>query len=717
MRELSSLKPFPLAEQLVTVLQNKTQSTDPLFFRVMVSYYFTKVASMMHCNIKTHDRGVIPVNVYAINLANSGHGKGFSTNIVEEHVINQFRTTFIDSTLPLLAEKNLAKLSVKRAIKKGTDDDEELTAILKEYDLLGDFAFSFDSGTSPAVKAMRHKTLMADAGSINLEMDEIGSNLMGNTEVLNTFLELFDVGKVKQKLTKNTADNKRNEEIWGRSPTNMMLFGTPTKILDGDKVETAFKEFLDIGYARRCIFGFSKYANKTKKLTPSEIYDLVTKPSDTAFLETLSNKFGVLADMANFNKTIVMEKKISLDIIEYKSYCEELASELGDHEVIKKAEISHRYFKALKLAGTYAFINGDFEITQDTWYNAVYLVEQSGKAFNDILTSEKNFVRLAKYIASVNCDITHVDLTEALPFYKGSESVKREMLTLAIAYGYKNNIIIKKSIVDGIEFLKGESLKKLDLDNITLSYSRQLSDGYLNENIPFDKLHTLTQEKGYHWVAHHVIDGHRREQNIIPGFNLCVIDVDGGVDLKTAKLLLQDYKYLLYTTKSHTDQENRFRIIFPMSHTLKMNKEDYKKFMENVYEWLPFAVDTSTKDRCRKWLSCNKSYFYNDGSLLNTLLFIPKTAKAEARKAIINDQQSLSNLERWFLNDTSTGNRSNQLIRYALMLIDAGMEYDDISFRVKDLNKKLPSPLDDLEIDTTILKSVATKINKRNIGE
>ena len=66
---------------------------------------------------------------------------------------------------------------------------------------------------------------------------------------------MYDQGVVKQKLTKNTADNVRGEDYDGKTPTNMLLFGTPVKLLDGSITEDQFYSFLEIGYARRCIFG------------------------------------------------------------------------------------------------------------------------------------------------------------------------------------------------------------------------------------------------------------------------------------------------------------------------------------------------------------------------------------------------------------------------------------------------------------------------------
>ena len=189
----------------------------------------------------------------------------------------------------------MAQLAIKRAIKKGKDENDELELVKKEFERLGALAFSFDSGTTAAVKQMRHKLLMADAGSVNLEIDEIGSNLLGNVDVLTTFLELFDVGKIKQKLTKNTNENQRSEEIDGRTPTNLMLFGTPAKLFDSGKIESEFFSFLETGYARRCIFGYSRIPPKKTKASAQDLYDQLINSTADIDLETIAADFALLA--------------------------------------------------------------------------------------------------------------------------------------------------------------------------------------------------------------------------------------------------------------------------------------------------------------------------------------------------------------------------------------------------------------------------------------
>jgi hypothetical protein len=712
------MKPFnqmdyhATSERLVGILRDHTQRDDSLFFRILVGYYFCLVAAQMRCNINTPDKGEIPVNMYTLNLAPSGYGKTQSMNLLEEQILGQFRHRFQQETFPILMEDNLPKLAVKRATRKGTDPDDELARLKKEADRLGDPLFSFDSATSPAVKQLRHHLLLANAGSLNLIMDEVGNNLIPNKEAFDTFIELYDKGLIKTKLIKSTTDNVRSEEIVGKTPANLLMFGVPQKLFDGAKVEEELMDMLATGYARRCFFAYVRKASRPSR-TPEQMYQDRTSQSNVAAIEDLANHMENLADIINANKKLVINKETCILLNEYQLHCEGRAEQLPDHQEIQKRELSERYFKVLKLAGAYAFIDVSPEVTDAHVYNAIKLAEDSGEAFTMMLARDKPWVKLAKYIAAVGQDVTQADLAEDLPFYKGGTGYKNELLTLATAYGYKNNIIIKKAFSDGIEFLRGETLKETDITKMVISYSSDMTTDYRNETAPFDMLHKLTQASGLHWVAHHLLGGYRNEENAIPGFNLVVIDVDGGVNLSTAKLLLKNYKFLLYTTKRHTVDENRFRIIMPINYELKMEAKDYKEFMANIYEWLPFDVDKATNQRARKWLSHDGHFEYNEGEMLDALPFIPKTSKNEERKALVDSQQSMDNLERWVINNIGDGNRNNMLLRYSMILLDAGFDFEGIRSRVMSLNDKIADKLEEQEIMGTVMVTVMRALAKR----
>ena len=563
------------------------------------------------------------------------------------------------------------------------------------------------------MKQLRHKLLLSSAGSINFQVDEIGSNLLGVSDVLILFLELFDQGLVKQKLTKNTAENTRTEELDGKTPTNALLFGTPSKLLDGAQTEDQFYSFLETGYARRCLFGFGQHQRAGENMSPEEVFRRLTEQSNVDTVNKWSNHFHNLADPAVFGWKMVVEDEVAIQLLSYKIDCEHMADQLAEHEDIKKAELSHRYFKALKLAGALAFVDQSVEIEMEHLLSAIKLVEESGMAFQTILNREKAYVKLAKYIATVGTEVTHADLHEALPFYKSSNSARNEMMTLATAWGYKKHIIIKKSFVDGIEFFKGETLQETDINEMIISYSNHWAYNYLEERVPFDQLHVLTQQDGMHWSNHHFRNQHRAEENVIAGFNAIVLDVDEGISLDTVQELMKDYKFLLYTTKRHQTEGygDRFRMILPINYMLELDNEEYREFMKSIFAWLPFKTDESYQKREKKSETfAGGQYVYNmDGELFDALPFIPKTSRNEQHKSNFQKLESLDNLERWFAQRIAVGNRNDNMAKYAFALVDSGMSLIDVQNAVHSFNKKLNNPLSENEIDGTILTSVAKR--------
>lgn len=74
MKPFSEMEYHPTSEKLVDILRDRTQRDDSLFFRIMVGYYFSIAAAQMRCTINTPDKGEIPVNMFALNLAPSGYG-------------------------------------------------------------------------------------------------------------------------------------------------------------------------------------------------------------------------------------------------------------------------------------------------------------------------------------------------------------------------------------------------------------------------------------------------------------------------------------------------------------------------------------------------------------------------------------------------------------------------------------------------------------------
>lgn len=703
-------------ERIVNLLNNRTQNNNKDFFRSIVCYFLAKMAASMRASINTKDRGNIPVNLYSINLATSGFGKGHSISILENEIFNGFQELFEESTLPYIAHQNIKKIADYQAELRNADAEEVLDKLLIEYETGGVIPFTFDSGTIPAIKQLRHKLLLGSIGSMNIQIDEIGSNLTANTDILNAFLELYDQGKIKTKLIKNTAENTRTKEINGKTPTNMLLFGTPSKLLDGCETEAAFFSFLEAGYARRCFFAMGEAEVNTS--TPEEIFYNLINPKNTELVEELNKYFSSLAHPDMYNWKMTMEDTVAIDLIRYKLQCEALANDLPAYLEIQKAELSHRYFKVLKLAGALAFTAKSKEITHKYLNEAIQIAEDSGKAFSVIIKQEKPYVRLAKFIESYKgSELTHADISEALPFYKSSTTLRNELLTLATAWGYTRHILIKRNTVDNVELISGESLQSASLESCLVSYSKDWATGYVLENPSFAQLPKLLTADDLHWANHAFAEGHRSEATVIKGFNLVVLDIDNG-NLDNVKELLKDYEFMTCTTKRHTNNVHRFRLIFPINYMLKMEKEDYALFMEALCNWLPFTVDVGANQRSRKWqTNPNGLVYHNRGNVLDVTQFIPRTSRYAEARASTKKVASFDNLERWFLADIDAKGRNNQILRYALMLADSGYSEDEVKSKVLALNSKISNGLSKMELESTIFKTLSKKVIKESLED
>ena len=715
MLDFESVNHHPAIEEIVDILCTKTQNTDRGFFRVEAAYFLAKMAATMRATIVTKDRGEIPVNVYAIALATSGYGKGYSVSIFESELLNGFRKRFLEDTFQVVADQNMWQLAIERSAVSGKPEAQEKEKLEKEFSLAGEYPFTFAGGTPAAIQQVRQKLLLASCGAINLQVDEIGSNLVSAVDVLNVYLELYDQGMIKQKLTKNTAKNIRGSDLEGKTPTNALLFGTQSKLLDGGMTEDQFYSLLETGYARRSLFAWGDHRRASEELTPAELYARLVQPQNSQNMTSWANHFTQLADPAKYGWRMEVDDAVGIELLTYKIECERIADQMKEHEDIRKAEMSHRYFKALKLAGALAFVDESLDITLGHLHSAIKLVEESGLAFQRLLTREKPYVKLARFIADhKGAELTHADLHESLPFYKASNQARNELMTMAASWGYKHNIIIKKTYADGIEFFTGETLEETDIGDMILSYSDNFAFNYVKDSnkVPFDKLHMLTQHPDLHWANHQFIDQHRLEEKAIPGFNMVVFDVDGGVPIPMVQDLLKDYRHFIYTTKRHTDEEHRFRLIMPLKFILELDSDDYKAFMNGLMSWLPFATDASANQRSKKWMTHPGECFYNlEGDFLDPLPFIPKTAKNEHYQNNMAALESLDNLERWFAQRMVTGSRNNQMIKYAFALADSGMSYTNVEEAVLTFNSRLQDPLPVEELRNTILVSVAKKIH------
>jgi hypothetical protein len=710
--ELDSIPHHPAIEDIANILAIRTQQTDMTWFRVVTAHFLAKMASNMRGYI-VDPLGEMPINMFVCALATSGFGKGHSMSLIREQVIDRFTENFKKNTFPIVHEQNLWALASEASAFSGKTEDDEFKRFQKLSQKRGPvpFTFSGTNATPQGVRQTREKLLLANCGAISMQTDEIGSNLTSSIDVLNVFLELYDLGIVDQSLTKNTVDNERMEELEGRTPTNMLLFGTPSKLLDAGLIQKLFMEILATGMGRRCFFAYGVKVDVSEEISAAEKLDMMIDGSDNSKLTHWSTLFADLADPSRLNWRVEVSKEVKIQLLEYQNRCIANAKAMKETEEISRVEMEHRHSKAYKLAGALAFVDESQEMSMYHLAAAIKLTEEQEVDFKRIMTREHDYEKLAKFIADQGQPLTHADLNQDLPFYSESKPRQNDILAMASSWGFKNHIIIRRSFDDGIEFIEGETLQQTNMDEMICSYSTSQAYDFEPVFAPWDRFHELVAETQMHWSNHHYADNHRHMDNVMPGFNMLVMDIDGTCSLDVAHELLEDYTFMTYTSKSHTEESHRFRLIFPIPYILKLSREDHATFMSNFRDWLPFDTDDASEQPEKKWNTHIGDYHYNDGELMDVLRFIPKTTKNQSyqeQREVIGDMDAL---ERFFAQRMVPGQRNKEMFKFASMLADNGMDLIGVESAVMSFNAKMKNPMDRSRIRNTILVSIGKKLN------
>ena len=135
------------------------------------------------------------------------------------------------------------------------------------------------------------------------------------------------------------------------------------------------------------------------------------------------------------------------------------------------------------------------------------------------------------------------------------------------------------------------------------------ASGWLNINESLDWLQGWVQA-GYGWCATHFIDRYRRSDNA-RGSNVVVVDIDGDTTLgrfwqtDTAR----DWCGATYTSASHTEQENRFRAIFPLEIPLTTTAQHRGAYWLVVNRLLQELGIDGLKDNCGQ--KCERLWYGN----------------------------------------------------------------------------------------------------------
>lgn len=739
-------------ERIVDLVTKTTGNYDKKYARAICIWGVGLPMSCMHFQVHTEDKGDFPISNYVFALAQSGYGKTFTVNTLEDLQVS-FKKNFT-SVMTANSARQLSSLANRLSFGHNTTPDEELTNLKKAYFALGPYPMVFDSGTAPAVKQLVQKIQMSNAGSINLVMDEIGANMVDNTELYNTLIELWDKGLCKQKLTKNTTDSKRLEDLIGIAPANVLGFGNPSKVFDGGPTEACYFSTMKMGYYRRSIFACGENTKQTEtSLSAEELYHSRANPQNNIDKQEWIDKFGSLADGSLVDFKIQEPEDVGILRTEYMQFCNERASHFNEYEEDKRVELQNRWGRVLRVAGELAVLDAlddmdDFfpVITRDNLLEGIYYIEEASEAFYRLLVKEPIYAKTVKYLASVASNGAedvykgHDELAEVIPGYKVSNTWIKTNTQMAKSWGLTHGYLVTSKFDGNIEFLGAKLLNKTSLNAIKVSVSDKVGTNYQNAKLPFTgekssieqlcKADSNGDEGCLHFINHFSVDGRRREDSLMQGFNCIVLDCDGDCSIKSMESLLEGITYMLYTTKRHQtpegDFKDRFRVIIPINYELYMDASNYKEFIQTIIGLFPFAIDDAVCQRAHKWqtnpkaqvithIAMNKDKDNPEPVLFDVLPYIPHSKKCDERESELKGNKAikdLDKLEMWIYQSikatSGTGERNKHLFRYGMALRDGGNSMEAITRHMRHLNSALDNPLPDEEV-----KNIIESISRR----
>jgi len=256
---------------------------------------------------------------------------------------------------------------------------------------------------------------------------------------------------------------------------------------------------------------------------------------------------------------------------------------------------------------------------------------------------------------------------------------------------------------------------------IKISTSNNITTDYITEEIEFYDIEALTNRYNYSFGLFK--NGYRTIDNTYELSNILCYDIDENLTIKECKSLMENWSYIIATTKSHQKDKHglvcdRFRLILPLTEAPEIH--DYSKFYDYIGQMLGLKHDKATKDVSRFYFpNKNQITYINRNKRNNPLdtvllrkLFIEdqsrKILEAETKRneVKITVEGNVDALIHWFKNEIHNGSRNNLLYRLRKALENESIEDKTIIKLVEKVNYSLDNPLSEKELQKTVLRGI-----------
>lgn len=668
--------------------------------------------------IELYDGTLVPTNAIVFALSASGTSKDKSLNTLRKSLSTGYEQ--LEDTRKEYAREKAEKVAILEG--ESAHDWQKYYVAPKPL----------QAGLGTVEGLMHHFADIAQnpMGAGSIMSSEIGSELQTNgsiTDIIKVIAVAYDLGNIPPKIVKSSEN--QTSSVKGL-PVNALFFGSQEAILYNNDIKNKFRLVFNTQLARRSIFTFTPEV--PQRLEIKSIDDLyIQKEAERQRVLKAQTKLNSLtADLVNETSQtplkITEEANKLFDV--YLEYNSILSDDQSSKYPISKLSRKHKQWLALKLAGNYAILNNESEITEECYAYAINTVEFLSP---DMQEFEKELIKEPYEQLSDMCQfkaengeffLSLHDLRK-LSYISGagsSRSKVEEIATLANSYDENGSYSI---VEGGIQY---KELVKTDIVGVSYRIfettesngkklkdymARNSKDGYEFYETNFEELELLLKENAV-YCSFAFRDGVHKKENIYGGTKFVILDIDKSMltDVE-AHHLLNEYNHYIVRT-SDPDNEFKFRVIMELDSLVEVDERMWKAFIEELADQLGLVIDILPQSQIFLSFAGREVLKQLEGETIKTKFILenaslrmkdkPKPAASlpsKEKDAKLNDPRETFS----FAFEAEKGERSMKLYRALAYAIDLGANEEYLTNLANEINSYFLEPMDQDRLERTLL--------------
>jgi len=550
--------------------------------------------------IKLYDDTLVPTNAIVFALAGSGESKDRAVNAVRKSL--KIGYDHIEEE----RKRNAKEKAKTKALLDGKKKEDWQQYYIAPKPL--------QAGLGTAEGLLHHFADISQnsIGAGSITTSEIGTELQTNgamTDIIKVMAQLYDLGNIDPKIVKSAENQTAPLKNF---PANALFFGSHEAVLFDAAVKAKFKLAFNTQLARRSIFTFIPESSAQLDINNiDELYELrkAERVRVVAAQQELSAIVKELTETTTQNPLTLTNNAQKLYDV-YMEYNGILSNNLPKKYPLAKLSRKHKHWLALKLAGSYATLHNENDITVKMYAYAINTVELLAPQLSEFeieLVKEpyEMLVNMCRYNASEGKYLISLHELKKQDYITGAGQSKakvEELAKLANSYDeyghytvYENGIQYSEQIITdeiGLSCIFfNQDFTNKDGQYIKDFMARNCKDGFDVYDTDFAEIkNMLTCNAAYGPFA--FTDGKRGKDNIQGGTKFVVLDIDKSfITDEEAHILLSEYNHYVVRT-SDPNNEFKFRVLLELDSVIDVNPQLWKAFIQEIGKELGLTIDS-----------------------------------------------------------------------------------------------------------------------------